>query len=153
MPVNENSLPRMTGGQFHRAKRLIRRLCANYDGGNCLPLEDGDACPCPQFITRTLICKYFRAAVLPADRALWSEIMAGWSVKRCRICGASVVSRSNAVKYCRACALLERQRRDRERKQARTSANRGLESLAPQDFQNAKSRPDKNLYPQGQNGL
>ena len=62
------ALCRMSDAQFRRAKKLIRRLCANYDGGNCLPLDDGDTCPCPQMITPTLICKYFRAAVLPSDR-------------------------------------------------------------------------------------
>ncbi|WP_243154221.1 cysteine-rich VLP protein, partial [Pseudoflavonifractor sp. 60] len=29
----------MNDSQFRRARKLIRRLCANYDGGNCLPLD------------------------------------------------------------------------------------------------------------------
>ena len=74
-------LPRMDNRQFRRAKRLICRLCANYDNGNCLPLDDGDSCPCPQLMTQVLICKYFRAAVLPADRELWAEIMREKPVK------------------------------------------------------------------------
>ena len=40
---------RMSEAQFRRAGKLIRRLCANYDGGNCLPLDDGDVCPCLNF--------------------------------------------------------------------------------------------------------
>ena len=41
-------IPHMTEKQFSRAKKLLRRLCANYDRGNCLLLDDGyDACPCP----------------------------------------------------------------------------------------------------------
>ena len=33
--------PRMNEKQFSRAKKLLRRLCANYDHGNCLLLDDG----------------------------------------------------------------------------------------------------------------
>nr|WP_296467594.1 cysteine-rich VLP domain-containing protein [uncultured Acetatifactor sp.] len=111
-----DKLPRMDDSQFRRARKLIRRLCANCEGGNCLLLDDGDPCPCPQMISNTLICKYFRAAVLPADQELHGEIMAARPVNRCCICGAPIFSRSNAVKYCPACAARERRRRDRERK-------------------------------------
>jgi len=107
-------LPRMSAQQYRRAKALIRRLCANYDGGCCLLLEDG----CPQLLTPALVCKYFRAAVLPADRELHDGLMGAGPVRRCRVCGAPVVSRSNAAKYCPSCALRERRRQDRERKAA-----------------------------------
>lgn len=60
-------LPRMNEEQSRRARQLIRRLCANHDGGYCLLLDDGDACVCPQSITNALVCRYFKAAVLPAD--------------------------------------------------------------------------------------
>lgn len=111
-----DKLPRMNDSQFRRAKKLIRRLCANFDGGNCLPLDDGDPCPCPQMISRALICNYFRAAVLPADQELHGAIMTARPVKYCCICGAPIFSRSNSVKYCPVCAARERRRRDRERK-------------------------------------
>ncbi len=178
------NLMRMDDRQFRRAKRLIRQLCANYDGGNCLPLDDGSwgpreasaswgeeeqrserafrrqaetsdmelatTSPCPQLITRTLICKYFRAAVLPSDRALWAEVMAGRPVKSCRVCGAPVFSPSNAAKYCPACAARERRRRDRERKRdrPRTSANRGLESLGTQGVESAGPPGEVSLSPE-----
>ena len=109
-------LPRMSERQLRRAKSLIRRLCANYDGGNCLPLEDGDSCPCPQFMTPVLICKYFRAAVLPADRELWTEIMDGThSWKRCSICGERFPAKGNRALYCEPCAQKERRRKARDR--------------------------------------
>ena len=111
-----SELRRMNEDQFRRARKLIRRLCANYDGGNCLPLDGGGPCPCPQLISPTLICKYFRAAVLPADRKVHRAIMSARPVKCCRICGKPIFSCSNSVKYCPACALRERRRRDRERK-------------------------------------
>ena len=70
-------LPRMNEGQARRVKRLIRRLCANHDGGFCLLLDDGAPCVCPQSITNALVCRYFKAAVLPADLERYGEIMAG----------------------------------------------------------------------------
>ena len=46
----------------------MRRTCCNYDNGNCILLDDGDECVCPQLISYSLLCKWFRVAVLPADR-------------------------------------------------------------------------------------
>jgi len=144
----------MNDRQFRRVKRLISRLCANYDRGSCLLLDDGYApCICPQLISNTLLCRYFRAAVLPDDRELYAEIMRERPVKSCHICGTPVVSRSNAAKYCPACALLERRKRDRERKRnwPRTSASREPGSPAPQGFRRTKPVPDKDLSPEKQN--
>ena len=46
----------MTEKQFSRAKKLLRRLCANYDRGNCLLLDDGhDSCPCPQLDRKSVV--------------------------------------------------------------------------------------------------
>ena len=58
----------LTPSQRRRCNRLIKKLCANYDDGNCLPLDEGDGCVCVQMISLSLICKYFRNAVLPADK-------------------------------------------------------------------------------------
>lgn len=110
-------LPRMTEKQFSRAKKLLRRLCANYDRGNCLLLEDGyEPCPCPQLISNTLLCRYFRAAVLPADRELWAELLGQTGLrKRCAICGALFLPRSNRALYCEDCAGPEKRRKIRDR--------------------------------------
>ena len=62
-----DEIKRLTPAQRARCNRLIRRLCANYDGGNCLPLDDDEGCVCVQMISYSLLCKYFRRAVLPAD--------------------------------------------------------------------------------------
>ena len=69
-----DEIKRLTPAQRARCNRLIRRLCANYDGGNCLPLDDGEGCVCVQMISYSLLCKYFRRAVLPADKALYADI-------------------------------------------------------------------------------
>ena len=69
-----DEIKRLTPAQRVRCNRLIRRLCANYDGGNCLPLDDGEGCVCVQMIFYSLLCKYFRRAVLPADKVLCADI-------------------------------------------------------------------------------
>ena len=111
----------MNDRQHRRAKRLIRRLCANYDGGNCLPLDDGDICPCPQLLTPVLICKYFRAAVLPADWELYAEILQSDTRRRCNNCGKTFVPTGNRALYCPDCSAF------RERKRKATWARKKRE--------------------------
>lgn len=53
-----DEIKRLMPAQRARCNRLIRRLCANYDGGNCLPLDDGEGCVCVQTISYSLLCKY-----------------------------------------------------------------------------------------------
>mgnify|MGYP002702649261 CR=1 FL=1 len=84
-------LPRMTPAQRRRANALIRKTCCNYDNGNCLLLDDGEECVCPQSISYSVCCKWFRWAVLPQDKALEAEIFRSASVKRCAECGAAFV--------------------------------------------------------------
>lgn len=52
-----DEIKRLTPAQRARCNRLIRRLCANYDGGNCLPLDDGEGCVCVQMISYSQLCK------------------------------------------------------------------------------------------------
>ena len=71
-----NDPPRMTEAQLRRARRLIRSLCANCNGGNCLLLDDGEECKCVQLVSRYgIYCNYFRKAVLPAEKELYEEIL------------------------------------------------------------------------------
>ena len=65
-----NGVKRLTPPQSRKVNALVRRTCCNYDNGNCILLDDGDECVCPQLISYSLLCKWFRAAVLPADRLL-----------------------------------------------------------------------------------
>ena len=118
--MTKPDLPRMNEKQFSKAKKLLRRLCANYDRGNCLLLDNGyDLCPCPQLLSNTLLCRYFRAAVLPADRELCMEILDGTSMRRCAVCGRPIFRSSNAAKYCVNCAARERRKQDAARKRKR----------------------------------
>ena len=102
-----DEIKRLTPAQRARCNRLIRRLCANYDGGNCLPLDDGEGC----------VCKYFRRAVLPADKALCADIYRQ-RTRLCDRCGKPFAPGSNRQKYCPECGCSIR------RKQKADSARR-----------------------------
>ena len=50
----DGTLCRMTPAQRKQANALIRRECCNYEDGNCMLLDDGDAHTCPQaFLSRS----------------------------------------------------------------------------------------------------
>ena len=107
----------LTPSQRRRCTRLIKRLCANYDGGNCLPLDEGDGCVCVQMISLSLICKYFRNAVLPAEKELYADIFRRRTY-HCAECGAAFVPNSNRQKYCAACGkrIHRKQKTESERR-------------------------------------
>ena len=85
------NIPRMTYRQYRKARRLTHECC-NYCDGNCLLLDDGEECVCVQSISYSLLCRWFRAAVLPLDAALCAEISKSREeVKHCAVCGAAFV--------------------------------------------------------------
>ena len=115
-------LPRMTEAQLRRARRLILSLCANCDHGSCLLLDDGyDPCTCPQMLTCSVLCRYFRTAVLPGNRELYGEIMGMDHRRRCPECGQPFRPRSHNTRYCPDCAA----RRTQRHKRAWAAKNRG----------------------------
>ena len=84
------SIPRMNYRQYRKARKLTHECC-NYCDGNCLLLDDGEECVCVQSISYSLLCRWFRAAVLPLDAALYAEISKSRDeVKRCAVCGGRV---------------------------------------------------------------
>ena len=94
------SIPRMNYQQYRKARKLTHECC-NYCDGNCLLLDDGEECVCVQSISYSLLCRWFRAAVLPLDAALYAEISKSRDeVKRCAVCGAVFTPKSNRAKYC-----------------------------------------------------
>ena len=107
-------LPRMNEGQTRRVKRLIRRLCANHDSGFCLLLDDGDPCVCPQSITNALVCRYFKAAVLPADLELYGDVMGGMAAKPCAGCGQPFTPPKRNTIFCPGCAIKRVRKSKRE---------------------------------------
>ena len=83
----DGSLYRMTPAQRKQAASLIRRECCCCEDGNCIVLDDGDTCTCPQTISFSVCCKWFRWAVLPLDGTLEAEIFRDKDLKRCAVCG------------------------------------------------------------------
>ena len=98
-----NGIKRLTPPQSRKVNTLVKKECCNCDNGNCLLLDDGDECVCPQLISYSLLCKWFRIAVLPADKLLSAELYQTEDKRRCTECGASFASTSNSVKYCPDC--------------------------------------------------
>ena len=117
--------PRMDYKQLRRAKKLIRKLCCNYDHGNCLALDDGEPCVCVQGISYSLLCNWFRNAVLPADHELLADVMRERPEKESRTPNASVNNTG-------------------------TSANRDWESPVLQGFFHAGLQVAASFYPQAQ---
>ena len=60
---------RLTKAQMSRVRKLVKQCCS-YDGRACIALDDGAGCVCVQTISYSLLCKWFRAAVLPLDPVL-----------------------------------------------------------------------------------
>ena len=89
--------------QYRRVRRLVHECC-NYIDGNCIALDDGEECVCVQSISYSLLCRWFRAAVLPLDRELETALFHRLDAKRCAVCGALFTPGSNRAKYCPECA-------------------------------------------------
>ena len=81
-------------------------------------LDDGDICVCPQLISYSLLCKWFRIAVLPLDKLLYAELYQTEDRKKCTVCGTFFASTSNSVKYRPDCRkrITRRQAAERMRK-------------------------------------
>ena len=125
-------VPVMDYRQYRRARRLVHECCnydggncialddgGNYDGGNCIALDDGEECVCVQSISYSLLCRWFRAAVLPLDRELETALFHRLDAKRCAVCGALFTPGSNRAKYCPECAVQVRRRKEAERQRKR----------------------------------
>ena len=84
-------------------------------GGNCIALDDGEECVCVQSISYSLLCRWFRAAVLSLDRELETALFHRLDAKRCTVCGVLFTPGSNRAKYCPECAKEEERRKTRER--------------------------------------
>lgn len=119
----ENPIPRLTYQQFRTVQRLVHECCNNVEG-NCLLLDNGwEPCVCVQSISRSLICKYFRAAVLPLERELEAILLHRRECKQCCQCGALFLPGSNRAKYCPDCAAKVHRRQKAESERRRRGAS------------------------------
>lgn len=110
-------LPRMKLGQRKQANALIREGCCNFDSGNCILFDD----TCPQMISASLCCRWFRWAVLPQDAVLENSLFGTEEAKRCTECGRPFIPNSNRGKYCPICAPIVRRRQKAENERKRRS--------------------------------
>lgn len=117
----DGELPSLTAQQKKAVRKLVKRCC-NNDEGNCLPLDDGMPCICPQSVSTHLICRYFHRAVLPEDPALEADILKAGPMRRCRICGQRFPAGSNRAKYCRGCAARAHRKQKTASERKRRSA-------------------------------
>lgn len=95
----DGTLFRLTPGQLRSVRKLVKRCC-NYADGDCLPLDG----TCPQAISHSLICRWFRHAVLPEQPKLEQAILNPKTLHRCQVCGKDFLAHSGRAKYCRECA-------------------------------------------------
>lgn len=68
-------IKRLSSRQSRKVNTLVKKECCNCENGNCILLDDGDTCVCPQLISYSLLCKWFRIAVLPLDKLLYAELL------------------------------------------------------------------------------
>lgn len=99
---------KITPQQAKKVNALLWKLCANYEVGNCLMLDDGESCVCVQSISKYgIYCNYFKNAVLTVGEGLHTEIMNPTGGKRCVLCRQAFASRAKNQRYCPACARLK----------------------------------------------
>lgn len=59
---------KITPQQAKKVNALLRKLCANYDGGNCLLLDDGEPCVCVQSISKYGLLQLLQECRAPSGR-------------------------------------------------------------------------------------
>ena len=89
-------IPVMDYRQYRRARRLVHECC-NYIDGNCIALDDGEECVCVQSISYSLLCRWFRAAVLPQDKELETALFHRLNAKKYRESISQVVQNLCAI--------------------------------------------------------
>lgn len=101
-------------------RKLVTRLCANYDRDvGCLPLD----CPCYMLekCWTGALCRYFREAVLPNDPMLEASLAVEGpapETRPCSVCGRAFLPDGRTL-YCSpvcARAALRQQKRNYMRK-------------------------------------
>ena len=110
----------LTRAEKAAIRKLVTRLCANYDRDvGCLPLD----CPCYMLekCWTGALCRYFREAVLPNDPVLEASLAAEGPAPKtrpCPVCGRTFLP-NGRTRYCSpGCArtALRQQKRNYMRK-------------------------------------
>lgn len=100
-------MTRVSDKDFRAVKKEIKNCC-NYDSGTCLVLD----CDCPQMITQSISCRWFRDAVLPDNKELYNLIYNRDKLATCK-CGKKYMKTGNRQTMCPECSK-ERRRKKRQ---------------------------------------
>ena len=123
-----SDIPRLTYQQYRAVRRLVHDFAIMTAAtalllitAGSLALDNGwEPCICVQSISYSLVCKWFRAAVLPTDKGLCAALLHRGQARPCAECGTMFVSHSNRGKCCGKCAANVRRRKkaasERERR-------------------------------------
>ena len=112
----DGSLYRMTPAQQRDARKIIRKLCSNCVNDNCIRLDQGEEVTCPQMLSASVCCRFFRNVLLKDSEAgtLEAEIFTSATRKRCAVCGKTFCAKSNRAKYCAACKVAAQRQQQAE---------------------------------------
>ena len=112
----DGTLWRMTPAQHREARKIIRRLCSNTCNGNRIRLDRGEEVPCPQMLSASVCCRFFRNVLLkdPEAGTLEAEIFSSGAKKRCAVCGKEFYSTGNRAKYCADCKVRAQRKQQAE---------------------------------------
>lgn len=98
-------IARMNEKQLKEARKLIKKRCCNYNQGSCIVLDWSFCNICPQYNSYSLLCKWFRDAVLPNNKELENEIYANQPITyRCAVCKRRFSPTGPRSKYCPICS-------------------------------------------------
>ena len=98
-------IARMNEKQLKEARKLIKKRCCNFDQGNCIALDWSFCNICPQYNSYSVLCKWFRDAVLPNNKELERAIYANQpSTHRCAVCKRRFTPIGPRSKYCPICS-------------------------------------------------
>lgn len=110
---NLQDYSRLSDEQLTAVKKLVKKCC-NYYQGMCMALDEGDGCPCVQSFSYSLICKWFRNAVLPIEPSLEAALFR-CEKKICAYCGKPFIPTSNRAAYCPNCRTKHQREKDAEK--------------------------------------
>ena len=80
-------MKQFTPQQTKQVNALVRAECCNFFQGNCDALDVGEAVPCPQIASQSMLCLWFQKAVLPIDKVLCAELAPGHAKALCKVWG------------------------------------------------------------------
>ena len=86
---------------------------------------------CVQSISCSLLCRWFRVAVLPLDESLETALLHQKEQKRCAVCGQPFLPGSNRAKYCKSCAAIVHRRQKTLSDRKKRAACGQLEAKKP----------------------